>query len=254
MPAIPGNITGTVNVSGITVTLTANNGINNYTTTSSSGTYTITGLPPGSYNVTATATGYQNYTSGQMTVNLNQNTTQNIVMTANTVSGKITSSLAGNPALQGANVTIGGISGLTDVNGNYTLSVVPAGNVAYSITLANYTTLSGNVLISQGSNTGYNYQLQAILGNITGTITGYGSDSVTVTTNTGGYSTTTSSGTYLITGVIPGNYTVSATSPHYYYGPSGQITVNLNQNTNPEHNNESEYGFRHDNFLKQQQL
>ena len=113
-------------------------------------------------------------------------------MTANTVSGKITSSLGGNPALQGANVTIGGISGLTDVNGNYTLSVVPAGNVAYSITLTNYTTLSGNVVISQGANTGYNYQIQAILGNITGTITGYGSDSVTVTTNTGGYSTTTS--------------------------------------------------------------
>ena len=65
MTAIPGNITGTINVSDITVTLTANNGINNYTTTSSSGTYTITSLPPGSYNVTATATGYQNYTSGQ---------------------------------------------------------------------------------------------------------------------------------------------------------------------------------------------
>ena len=229
MQAIPGAVSGSISPTGVNVTVTLNPG--NYSTTSSTGSYSIGNLLPGSYNVTATATGYQNYTSGQITVNLNQFTTQNISMNPNTVTGMITSSLTGNPALQGANVTIGGISGTTNSSGIYTLSAVPAGNVAYSITLTNYTTSSGNVLISQGANTGDNYQLQAILGNITGTITGYGSDSVTVTTNTGGYSTTTSNGTYLITGVAPGNYTVSATSSHYYYGPSSQITVNLNQNT-----------------------
>jgi hypothetical protein len=86
-------ITGTVTdssgaiVSGATVTITNQaTGQQNHTTTSSAGTYAVTGLTPGVYSITVEATGFKKEVQNSVNVEVSTNATVNIGLAAGATS------------------------------------------------------------------------------------------------------------------------------------------------------------------------
>ena len=73
----------------------------------------------------------------------------NFTMTANQATGTVLSSQGGNVGI-GANVTIAGIPGTTDINGIYSIFRVPAGNQAVGISQAGYSNFNGSVNVQMG--------------------------------------------------------------------------------------------------------
>src|ERR1700745_3857073 len=86
-------ITGTVTdssgaiVSGATVTITNQaTGLQNHATTSSAGTYAVTGLTPGVYSITVEATGFKKAVQNSVNVEVSNTATVNISLAAGATS------------------------------------------------------------------------------------------------------------------------------------------------------------------------
>ena len=114
-------------IEGATVTA---NGYSNIT--DAEGRYSIE-VPPGTYNVTASATKYVSQ-SKTATVTSNTKTTLDFALTPlnGTISGTVTDSSTGDP-IAGATVTINGISVSTGTDGTYSIEVPPG---TYNVTVS----------------------------------------------------------------------------------------------------------------------
>lgn len=116
------------------------------TWTNSDGTYTLVGLSGGAYQVSARKTGYSFTAAFTNPVNLGAANVTNIDFTAGratyTISGRVTSVGQG---FAGATISAGPYSTVTNSNGDYTLTGVPAG--AYQLTA---TGPSGENFVAQG--------------------------------------------------------------------------------------------------------
>src|SRR5437762_6729254 len=162
-----GSITGTVTrssdgtaVGGALVEALVSNATQGSVTTASDGTYTISNLNPGSYDVRVTAGSYGTTILSTNSVAAGTSTTVNASLgLPGTVSGKITQSDGVTPfvgatitVLQGAD-TAG--SAISDTSGNYSISTLAAGSYSALVSASGYKTQTqpGVSVLSSGTTT-----------------------------------------------------------------------------------------------------
>jgi uncharacterized membrane protein len=214
-----GTIAGTVTnatsgaaISGATVT------VGPFTrTTDASGAYSM-GLFPGTYTVTASATGY-NTDSASVTLISFGKVTQDFALTPatyGTIAGTVTNATSG-AAISGATVTAGGITTTTDDSGTYSIIIAP-GTYTVEASATGYNTDSASVTVISGGTVPQHFPLTpATPGTITGMVTDATSGAAIsgAIVTAGGITTTTdASGTYGII-IAPGTYTVEASATGY---------------------------------------
>ncbi|HEX7286177.1 MAG TPA: carboxypeptidase regulatory-like domain-containing protein [Candidatus Angelobacter sp.] len=215
-----GGITGTVKSSSGAAIAGASVGFGGGgAKTSSTGAYTISGVPAGTVQLVASATGFQSVTQN-VTVTGGATSTANFTLTpvttgTGTVTGKVTNVSTGG-ALSGATVKWSGGSTTTSTTGIYTLTGVTAGSVSVTASHTGYLARTLTLTVSGGATSTLNIPL-ATAGKISVTATAPGGAVVSGATVTikGGVLATTVTGTTSSTGVfttvfIPiGSYTVS---------------------------------------------
>ena len=162
----PGTITGRVTnittggaVSGATVSFSGGS-----TTADSSGNYTFTNVTPGTYNVTATHTGYFAVTNSA-TVTSGAAVTLNFALaTGGKIAGTVTNA-SGTP-IAGASVSLTGGSISTTVNvttsssGGYNSNWMPVGTYKVTVSASGHTTQSKSATANTGATTTLNFALQ----------------------------------------------------------------------------------------------
>jgi protocatechuate 3,4-dioxygenase beta subunit len=249
-----GSITGTVTdvrtgivLQGVTIQALQGTTLITSTTTASNGTYSLTGLAPGSYTVTAART---NYTTGSQsaTVATNQTTTLNfgLLPTPGTIAGNVQDSSAIPPSgLNGVSIAVrqaGSIIAMTttDTSGNYSIAgIYPGTNYSVEASLANYITQAQSpITVTSNTTTVVNFTLAPQAGTLSGTtidqVTSLGLQNVLIEVLQGSSfitSTTTGvGGSYTISGLTAANYTVRASLSNYQTQNS-PATIHANQTT-----------------------
>jgi phosphatidylinositol-3-phosphatase len=224
----PGAITGRVTnassgaaLSGATVSYSGGSAI-----TDSGGNYTLNNVAPGTVMVTASMTGFTSKTAS-VTVTSGGTSTQNFALApssnpAGTITGKVTnSSTAG--ALAGATVSFSGGSTITDGNGNYTLSNVPAGQVGVTASMSGFTSRTATVNVTAGATSTQNFALAPNgggAGSISGRVTNISNGiplSGAIITFSGGSTTSDSNGNYSFSNVAAGTYNFTVTRTGYVH-------------------------------------
>ncbi len=140
----------------------ANVAADDYTnTTGGEGQYSIK-LPPGTYNVTASATKYVGH-SKTGNVSANTTTTLDFELTPlnGTIFGTVTDSLTGDP-IAGANVTTNGIFVSTGTDGSYSIEL-PPGTYKVAVSVNGYKSASEpNITVPAGETTTVDFELTPI--------------------------------------------------------------------------------------------
>ena len=208
------NISNNVPISGATVTFSGGT-----TTTNSNGFYQFTNVAVGTYNVTASHTGFFSSTQSA-TVTSGGTTTLNFKLaTGGKLAGTVKNSSG--VAISGASVKISGGSVPTSVTlttsstGGYATNFIPVGSYTITVSATGFATQSKTATVNTGQTTTVNFTLSA--GGGTGTLSG---TVVNISTNaaisgatvsfSGGSTTTNSSGFYQFTNVAAGTYNVTA--------------------------------------------
>jgi len=154
-----------------------------------------------------------------------------------TISGTVTD---GSNPIVGATVSTdtGGYTTTTDASGDYSLSPVVVGTYDVTATKAGYDDeTQTNVSVTKDGTTDVDLTMDeaASTGTISGTITDSGEDGIdgaTVSTDTGGYSTTTdSNGDYTLSNVAAGTYDVTASATGYVTEVETDVSVTASQTT-----------------------
>jgi hypothetical protein len=234
--------TGTA-IGGATVSVS---GTSLSATTDASGNYTIGGVAPGTYTVTASASGFLDQAQ-TVSVTAGATATLNFSLSpllirpvpppvprlplTGTVSGRVTSSAGA--AIAGATLSVGGTSltATTDASGNYRLDGVPAGTQTVTATAAGFLSRAQTVSVTAGATATLTFTLSPVVvalppplpprvlpttGTVTGRVTtsgGTGIGGATVTVSGTTLSATTSSlGTYTISGVPAGSRSLTASA------------------------------------------
>jgi thermitase len=222
--SVPGSITGTVTdaedgsaIAGVTVT----DGTRT-TTTDATAKYTIADVPQGTYQVSASKSGYQ---SSSLTVTVVSGGTAiaDFSLTEVIVPGSITGSVSDakdGSALAGATVTDGTRATLSDAAGQYIINDVPPGTYQVSAGKSGYESLTSTVMVVSGGTAVADFSLNevSVPGNITGTVTDAEEGSaIAGATVTDGTRTALSdaTGQYIINDVPQGTYQVSASKSGY---------------------------------------
>lgn len=160
---VPGTISGqvtntstSVGLSGATVAYSGGS-----TTTDTNGGYTLSNVPVGTVTVTASLSGFASQTAS-VTVASGSTSTQNFALapsgTPGAITGQVTDSST-SAALAGATVGYSGGSTTTDSSGSYTLSNVPAGTVSVTASLTGYNSQTVSVTVTSGSTSTQNFAL-----------------------------------------------------------------------------------------------
>jgi len=230
---LPGSVTGTVRVSGagqagVAVTLTQGSTTIGSTTTATGGTYTFANIPPGTYSVSVTPPANTTCASNpqNVTVVTNQAATANFDCTPifGSVTGAVRVSGAGQPGVvvtlsQGA-TNFG--QATTGADGTYTIANVVPGTYSAAITAPANTTCANNpqsVTVNPNQASTANFDCSPLAGAIIGTVrfdgVGQGGRVVVVSQgiSTAGTATTAADGTYRVSALAPGTYSVSVTPP-----------------------------------------
>ncbi|MED4278752.1 carboxypeptidase regulatory-like domain-containing protein, partial [Priestia megaterium] len=196
--------------------------------TDQNGTYQIPGLAPGEYIVVANARNYARAAVGAIVV-VDQTTVADLQLSLNpaTISGTVTDE-QGNPIENATvrvvdqNETVLGTA-LTDQNGNYVISNLPPGSHTIIVTAPTFSSQVSGVSLGPGTLENVNLGLTENPGILTGQITNGQTGepvigSIILVRTVGamglivGFDITDENGTYFITGLTPGTYTVLATS------------------------------------------
>jgi hypothetical protein len=161
--AVPGSITGLVTdvkdgspIEGATVS----DGTR-IATTDASGGYTLTDVPAGSYEVTASKEGYE---SSSLTVDVLSGTAAvadfslNEVVVLGDITGTVTDAEDGSPIV-GATVTDGVGTATTDGAGKYTITDVPPGSYEVIASKEGYESVTASVTVVSGATSEMNLSL-----------------------------------------------------------------------------------------------
>ncbi|MCM2358055.1 MAG: DUF1566 domain-containing protein [Geobacteraceae bacterium] len=142
---ISGKVTSNgVGLSGVTVTLSGT--ASNSTVTDANGSYVFPNSTNGTYSITAAKAGY-NFTPSSIdsvTVNgadvINQNFSAIETQGTYSISGTIHSGSNAGPALSGATVSIAGKIATTNSTGTFSITGIPSGTYAFSVSKSGYDT------------------------------------------------------------------------------------------------------------------
>jgi len=195
------------------------------------GAYAISGLAPGTYTATASASGYASQ-SASVTLTAGNTTTQNFALAPNpgTITGTVTDAGTGAP-IAGAAVSYSGGSTSTDGSGAYTLANVAEGSYTVTASATGYASQNRTVTVGPGATATQNFALTRPNGAITGTVTSAATGSPiggATVSYSGGSTTTNGSGQYTLSNVATGTYNVSASAAGYS-SASQSITVGSGQ-------------------------
>jgi len=130
-------------------------------TTDASGTYIIADVPPGSYDVTASKSGYEN---SSLTVTVSEGTTAvsdfslNHLIIPGSIAGSVTNSKDGSVVV-GATVTDGTRTTTTDATGKYAIANVPAGTYQVTASKSGYASVTSTVAVVSGGTASTNFSL-----------------------------------------------------------------------------------------------
>jgi hypothetical protein len=151
-------------------------------------------------------------------------------ITPGSISGHVTDSSTGS-AIAGASVSFSGGSALTDSNGAYAFTGVPAGTYSLTASHSGYANATSSVTVSAGVAATLNFQLTPTVSTGPGTITGRvtnistgGAVSGATVSYSGGSTTTDTNGAYTFSGVAPGTYNVTA-SHTGFFNVTNPVTV-----------------------------
>jgi protocatechuate 3,4-dioxygenase beta subunit len=214
------------------------------TTTNSSGGYTFNGVPPGTYSVSASATGFTSPAAQPVTVIAGGSATANFILTATTgISGLVNDSQTPAQPVSGATVIYTGTGGntatgttTTNPSGGYSFSSVSAGTYSVSVTDTGFTTPSAQpVTVTGGSSATANFTMTAPT-SISGTVSDSQAPAQPVSgvsvhyagtggTTGSGDTTTNSTGAYTFNGVPPGAYSVTVTATGFTSPSAQPVTV-----------------------------
>jgi hypothetical protein len=202
--------------------------------TDNGGFYNIS-IAPGTYNVTASATGY-NSASASVTVVSGATSTYNFTLTPTvatpingTIIGMVINASSGTP-IPGAIVTADGMTSVTDNGGIYNISIAPG---TYNVTASatGYNSASANVTVVSGAISTYNFTLTPTVATpINGTIIGIvfnASSGVPIPgaiVTADGMSSVTGNGGFYNISIAPGTYNVTASATGYN-SASANVTV-----------------------------
>src|SRR5262249_53675626 len=128
------------------------------TTTNASGSYTLTGIPVGTIQLVASATGFQSSTQN-VTIQGGVTTTANFTLAPGSgwVSGTVMNSSGA--AIFGASVSYSGGTTATDATGSYALTGVPVGTIQLTASAAGFQSSTQNVTIQGGVTATANFTL-----------------------------------------------------------------------------------------------
>jgi len=229
--------TATGTVSGYSfdkVTMQLTGDAKDSTQTDANGNYSFAGLRNGTYILTPSKSGSaytpQNTTFKVNSANvilekINATSTANTYPLSGTVSGAVK---------QGVKISLsGGASGVTGVDGSYTINGLPNGSYIATPSLDGYTfaPASLNVSIKDGPATLGNFvasKASTSTYSITGTVSGAGSNSVTISlSGASTATTTTTTGSYAFSSMPNGTYTATPSLTGYTFSPaSSTVTIN----------------------------
>jgi hypothetical protein len=223
---------------GVTVSL---QGTAFTTVTGPDGTYSFTGVPNGSYTAIASLTGFT-FPTAPISVGVNNSNVTGLDITATptpvqtfTISGRVTLNGSG---LSGVTVSLQGtsFSAVTGANGAYAISGVSNGAYTAVPSLTGFTFTPANrpVTISNGNMTGQDFtaaaiqvQTHAVSGTITLNGSGLSGVSVSIPGTLPLSVTSGADGTYTLTGLQNGLYTVIPFRTGYAFTPVNRsVSVN----------------------------
>jgi len=168
MPVVTHAMSGTIHVgnnsgpalSGATVSIA---GLS--TTTNSAGTFTIIGIPAGTYAFSVSKLGYDTYTNPAYYVGADQSSL-NFYLTqpdvSYSISGTIHAGSNSGSTLSGATVSIAGLSTTTNSAGTFTIIGIPAGTYAFSVSKPGYDTYTNPAYYVGADQSGLNFYLAII--------------------------------------------------------------------------------------------
>lgn len=198
------------------------------TTTNAAGSYTLSGIPVGTIQLVASATGFQNSTQN-VTIQGGVTATANFTLVSG--SGAVTGTVkdSSGAAIVGASVGYSGGTTTTNATGNYTLSGVPVGTIQLMASATGFQSSTQNVTIQGGVTVTANFTLApaASTGTVTGKVTNISTGGVISGAKvswSGGSATANSSGIYTLSNVTAGSQTITATATGYLARSS---TVNV---------------------------
>ncbi|WP_165350947.1 carboxypeptidase-like regulatory domain-containing protein, partial [Ectobacillus funiculus] len=226
------------------------------TQTDQNGSYLLTGIAPGSYNVVISA---ENFTSQTVSVNLTAGETEiiNPVLTPNpaTINGTVRDAITGT-ALSNALIQVFNGQGsflastLTDVNGQYTLSGLPEGTLSVQASAPNFASELTVITVTPAETETVDFALEpnpaSLTGSVTDAQTGAPLPGALVQvfiagTNVSVKSTLTDpNGLYVINGLAEGEYRVVMSTDNYassifriVLGPGEERVLNAELLANP---------------------
>ena len=220
-----GVVTNTVSgqpIAGATVLVVDNANVTNTLTTDASGHYAITNIAAGIATVTASQIGYTTATTNP-TIAAGVNT-QNLGLTANTLTGIVTDAVTSLP-IAGATVQVIDSSDVvhsvtTDATGHYGVTNLPTGPAALTASQTGYARATSHPTITAGANT----QDEALTANtLTGVVRDAISDLFIVgatvvvvdSANVTNTLTTDAAGHYALTNIAAGDAIVTASKTGY---------------------------------------
>jgi Domain of unknown function (DUF4082)/Bacterial Ig domain/Carboxypeptidase regulatory-like domain len=220
---------------GAAVTLTGPSSAT--TIANGSGNYSFTGLPNGTYAISASNSGYV-FTPASQAATLNGASASGLNFTSVAQTYNVSGNIGG-PGGPGATVSLAGASTAAttaDGSGNYSFAGLANGSYTVTPSQAGFVyTPSGQAVTVNGANlTSINFTSVLQTYTISGTITGPGGARATVNlTGTSTAATTADgSGNYSFTGLQNGSYTVTPTNTGYVFGPSSQaVTISGSSST-----------------------
>lgn len=203
--------------------------------TDSDGLFEIDGIPLGTYTMTITKSGYNNY-SGSIDVTSTKPVIEDVEMApmaeSGTVKGHITDG-ATEVGLEGVTVSIGSIEAASESDGAYQLTGVPAGTPTLSASKTGYQNYSSTVTVTVGQTTFHDFSMTAnpttgaVMGVVTDQKSGAALEDVTVSIGTI-KTQTGDDGSYRLTGVTAGSQQIHAQKTGYNEY-SGTVTISAGQ-------------------------
>ncbi|MBJ6748902.1 carboxypeptidase regulatory-like domain-containing protein [Geomonas anaerohicana] len=190
--------------------------------TSSTGTFSITGIVAGTYTLTISKVGYVTKTYTGYVVNGNKSGLVFYLTPAPTyyISGTVRQGSTTGPLLAGATVAIAGKSAVTGSTGTFSISGILAGTYTVTITKAGYATRTVTGFTVSSNRTGLVFYLvplptYTVSGTVrSGSSTGPILPGATVAV-AGKSAVTGSTGTFSISGILAGTYTVTISKAGY---------------------------------------